>query len=704
LAQNPLLNNTLQAHLWTVCGAVQLYHISTRDALIDLAEAEKRCPELPYLTLTRADLYRTDNDLPKSKEALDAHLKKHPKDPEAHVALGRYFAALQQPEEALRCYENAIAADPGNTAGYRQKIGWWGSTEELYREHKHKIGPLVRRVDAIEPENSPAMLLEAFYACAGGKDFEAAQAWLDESLRADPRRLETVIAAGYLQQAQQRYDAAAARFEEAVQLAPNALDGYWNMAFMRIEQEKHLDAAAWFEKALEPCPLFRRTLWVRTAEACMAAGELARAQESCFKALALDPDFDYAVNTLYEISDKLRNKGFDEKTGPKPALEVLRQIRAIKGESNESGFQNRCGNVYYYFNDFAAAIEAYQKAAALEPQEAVYHDNLAGALENLAGQERSEALYAAALESAETAQNLAPETEAYRQKAARIRKKRVPLRHFGVPAEERSADLASIRVRFREDLMPHLVVGDNLAPALLESVEALRARLGRLYGFNIPGVRFSTDWNIAADANFVIDFDGIPMFQSWFDPEKNGIGTLIGDLEQQIRICLADFIRYDSPEIAARFVGKTPAYASGLFAVIRMLLKQKIAIADLETICAVYDAGLAENQSVQAIMERVRSHPRLRPELPLNLNGDRNLGHFTEAEEAEIMSQTVTTTSGQRLWPADPFSNVFNSIVNHVQEAEAAPGRYFVLSKNPTVATVLGDFYAGVFFGEAEAV
>lgn len=712
LAQQLTLTPFLRAHLWSVCGSIQMYYNTIPDAEHDLEQAAKLFPRLPYLAICRADLERILGHYESSRALSRTHLTSHPKDPEAYIALGRSFLEEKNWDEAARCFEDAIAANPGNSGGYRNKMALWGKDETLFATHKQEIDKLRALADKADPDNEASNMLEAGYTFQAGGDAEAAYNCFQQLHEGDPSRLEPIVALGYLRQQEKRYDEANEFFKKALDLAPQAVDGYWNLAALCAEQAQYAEAAGWYEKALPHCPMFARTLRVKAGEMYIAMGDFEKGMASCLEALELDPQFDFALNTLHDLSDTLRDKGYGDGTGMEPAVEVLRRIRAVKGDSYKASFHNRVGNIHYYFADYQNAAEHYRQAISTDSSLAVYHDNLTGALDKLSETSATLEGLHEALHHAQQAARLEPSNEQYRQQASRLERKLVSLRHFGVLPDERSANTFSIRVRFRDNLTEWFVQEGNLAPNLLQKIENLRERFKQAFGITLPGIRFSTDWNIVESANFVIDLDGIPMQQGWLDfgetasdeHTEHAFDYLLDLLEQNVQLNLADFIHYDSPEISAKFVGKSATYASGFFQLIRMLLKQKISVVQIDVIQEIYESGLKSQKSIQTIAQDVRNHPSILPYLPVNTASSRTLLHLTAAQEEEILSSVGKSIAGQLLWQIRPSDPTFFQILEYLPKNDFVLGGagHFVTTQHPQIATLLNDLSPGTFFSRGE--
>lgn len=708
LAENEQIAPALRARLWTVCAAIQMHFNTLPDARHDLGEARRLAPDLDAIPVCQADLERVAGNPVAAREILEKHLASFPDDPEAFVSMGRCHQDENRMEDAGRWYDQALEVAAGHASAWRNKMALFGKDAPNFAQNREKVAELRQLADRADPESAYSNLMEEGYACQAGGDFAGASACFEEARRNEPDRIEAFIAAGYLAQQQKQYADAQGFYEECLRLAPGAIDGYWNMAGLLAEQEQYPEAAAWYEKALPHCPMFTRTLLVKAGEMYAAAGDFEKAVASCLQSLELDPGFDFALNTLHDFSDRLRDKAYTEKTGTGAALAVLEAIRKIKGEAYEAGYHNRVGNIHYYFADYAAAVDAYRLAVAADAGVAVYFDNLAGALDKLSDTGNPEEMLSEALGAAQAAARIEPGSEAYRQLTGRLGQKLAALQHFGVLPEERSAQMFSIRVRFREELYPWIVEADNLVPALLQQIEAMREKFRAAYGITLPGVRFSTDWNIAADANFVIDFEGIPMQQGWLEFDETTAAEhytfMVTLLEQNIQANLADFIHYDSAEVSAKFVGKTAAYAAGYFQLLRILLKQRISVARVDTIHDIYEAGSREGHSIQAIAEAVRRHPDMLPALPVNADKERRLLHLNMEQEEGILASVGKSTGGQLLWQIRPDDPVFFAVLEYLPKTDYILGGegHYVTTRFPQVATLLNDLQPGTFFSRSE--
>ena len=261
LADNQSLRPQLRAHLHAVCGSIQLYFNTLPDAERDLAESEKLFAELPYLTVCRADLERVAGRYERSREILHQYIAAYPKDPEGHIAMGRSFVEEKNWDKALLCFEDAIAADPGNAGGYRNKMSLWGKSEDLFAKNKGKIPEMVALADRADPESDISNLMEAGYTYQAGGDVELAAKCFEKACAAEPERLEPHTALGYLYQQEKQYAEAAGRYQKVLGLAPGCVDGYWYMAGLCQEKEQFLEAAGWYERRCRIAPCSPAPCW-----------------------------------------------------------------------------------------------------------------------------------------------------------------------------------------------------------------------------------------------------------------------------------------------------------------------------------------------------------------------------------------------------------------------------------------------------------
>lgn len=757
LAENTLLLPKTQAFMVAVCGSIYLYHIDATAAPHWFGKAAEISPSLPYLALLQAEVERINWNTDTALSYLETHVRLYPNDPEIYVSMGQcYQYGKNDIPTAIEYYALATQADPGNLSGQLYKMAAWGSDSALYPQHRDEIAPIVQRLIQIDPEGEIGIYISAGDACQRAEDFESAEKWFLKALEKEPDRPETSAYLGNLYRAMAGKAApenaglvekSQSHYRKAIALAPHSTDGYWNQAILLsdVAGQKE-EAAQLYETAIGACPLFKKTLLVEAAKTYLALENLPLAVEKATESLRLDPDFDYALNTLHDIADRVRDQSYNEtgeKHSPDATIAIYQSIREIKKEGYEANFQNRVGNAYYYFEDYEKAAEHYRKAIQTNHKSAVYFDNLSGALEKLGRIEE-------AWEMAEKALSHDPGNTTYRKQAADLSKRAKSLRHFGVPLEQRIALVEPIRIRFVGELLPYFVENGELLPVLQEKINAFRQRFEKAHGLSNPGIRFADDHLPAYGTdNFSVELDGFRVSADFVQPgwhfatglkaedlaglegrylEHPGVPGLLwfepsdmaliqekaakkGDYLDFVLLILesvmigradkSDLLQYDYGLISDRFIGESADFAAKFFQFNRMLIKFKISIIqEKDVIFELFKQSYNQDLSLQQMLIKLLAeHPGIRAYLPINRayqEGGAEVFQVENWQEEEIFNSIVETKKGVKIWEVSNVSpeSAFSQIMAFLPDALTR----FVRTNHPDVATVLNDVVPGCAF------
>jgi tetratricopeptide (TPR) repeat protein len=757
LAGNTLLMPKTQAFMTAICGSIYLYHIDATAAPRWFGKAAEIAPSLPYLALLQAEVERVNWNVDAALSYLETHVREFPNDPEIYISMGQcHQYGKNDIPKAIECYDLATLADPGNLSGQLYKMAAWGSDAQLYPQHRNEFASIVQSLVLIDPEGELGVYISAGDACQRADDFDSAEKWFFKALEKEPGRPETIAYLGNLYRAiaskaapdnAELIEKSASFYRKTIELAPHSTDGYWNMAVLLADvAAKKEEAAQMYETAILACPLFKKTLLVEAAKVYLALDNLPLATAKAMEALRLDPDFDYAMNTLHDIADKVRDHSYNEsgeKHSPAATIAIYQNILELKKEAYEANFQNRAGNAYYYFEDYTKAVAHYQNAINANDKSAVYYDNLSGALEKL---DRIEEAWA----MSEMALSYDPTNSTYRKQAAELSRRAKSLRHFGVPMEQRNATVEPIRIRFVDTLLPYFVEDGNLLPLLQEKINAFRNRIEAVHGLSNPGIKFADDHlTIYETDNFSIELDGfrvnadfvqagwyfatgIPAedlagFEGrfmehpgvpeilWFEAEDMALlgekAIKKGDYLDFILLILenvmftradySDLLQYDSGIISERFIGESADFAAKFFQFNRMLIKFKVSIIqDKDVIFEVfknaYDRGLTLQQTLNKLLEE---NPSYRIYLPVQRalrEGRAEIFDTEDWQEEEILASIVHTPKGTKIWEVANVSpeSAFSQLLVKAPDASTN----FIRAKHPDVATVLNDIVPGCAF------
>ena len=215
-------------------------------------------------------------------------------------------------------------------------------------------------------------------AYANGRRYDEAHSWYQKAIQLDSNRSAAYISRGlaYVGEGANKYGAAQEAFRKAIEVAPEAYAGYWQLGLLCESRERWREAAYNFGRVADVQPEFRQYALAKVGRMQCKMGDLQSAEASMFEALQLDPTID--LGTLLDLT-----RDYEKAGNTAEALRVFRQIRKVKGDSDEASHHNRLGNFYYTKKEYDTAAQHYSNAVDTDQQTVVYYSNFVGALRQL---------------------------------------------------------------------------------------------------------------------------------------------------------------------------------------------------------------------------------------------------------------------------------------------------------------------------------
>ena len=260
---------------------------------------------------------------------------------------GNLIEEAGQLDEALRCYDAAIATDPN-----------------LARAHMNRGNVLLARGNAEEALHAyqKALELEPDYAAAHYN-------------------------AGNAQANLNNHEAACAAYEQAILLKPDFTDAHVALGCTLDDLGRRDEAAASYRRALEICPDYAE-VHANLGKTLLALGHHEESMASLQRAIDLMPD---DMETLFVLGTTQKSRGQLEE-----ARKSLTRVQAASPENIEVNIN--LGDTFLDLVRTDEAIACYRRVLEIAPDHFVAHNNLGNVYFNLGIYEEAAACYRHALE------------------------------------------------------------------------------------------------------------------------------------------------------------------------------------------------------------------------------------------------------------------------------------------------------------------
>jgi tetratricopeptide (TPR) repeat protein len=383
---------------------------------------------------------------------------------------------------------------------YRQAIangefdGWGGLLRiELDRADGNQDDPtvqaLLKEAERIWPHRECDVLITMATLLSDRGSNDEADSFFLRAITLDPTRVSAYVGRGY-----ERYDAgdiqtAREMFATATKLAPGSFGGAVGTAWLSEQLGEWEEAVRWYEAALARRPQSDVILISRIGPCLSKLGRSAEAEQRLMDALRRHPDNGPLASALADLAEAT----YRERNDPERAKQIYDAIRAVRGEAYEGTYRNSRGHVAYWQTDYAAAQTEYQLATVAEPNNAVFHSNVAQAAEaRLEAGDPS--ILPDAIIALRRAHELDPDSQDYSARLAFLELRAEILTAYGAAALERTPFQTPVRIYLGDDFLPYILIPDtnDLQPSFQEKIDAMRARVQHDTGVWLPGIRFAT--------------------------------------------------------------------------------------------------------------------------------------------------------------------------------------------------------------------
>ena len=205
--------------------------------------------------------------------------------------LGMVLVTLQQPDEALACFDNVIALDADFDSahfGRGNVLAELGRTAEAIASFDKAI--------AIDPRHASALTSKGHLLNELGEHADAI-VHFSMALAVEPANVTALVNRGVAHKNLCQEDRAIADFDMALAIDPDRSDVWLNRSAVLFASHRLGEALAAMDRALLIVPNFA-VGWIGRAQILMRMGKLTEAIASCERAVAIEPGLALALTQL----------------------------------------------------------------------------------------------------------------------------------------------------------------------------------------------------------------------------------------------------------------------------------------------------------------------------------------------------------------------------------------------------------------------
>jgi tetratricopeptide (TPR) repeat protein len=294
---------------------------------------------------------------------------------------GGSLNALGRHEEAIKCYDRALAKDPDDATAWNNK----GSALMALRRHD-EAARCFERALAINPKYAMAWTNRG--AALGALDrHEDAIKYYDKALSVDPQYIDAWNNRGVSLEKLGRHEEAIGCYDRVISIDPRLIGPWANKGNALRELGQHVRAIACYDKALAIDPLDSKT-WANKGMALFFLNQHELALQCYDKALGIDPQDAY----------DWYNKGVSLNALGRHEQEIHCYDKALAINPQHIGALINKGSAFNSSGRYEEAIHCYDKALAVDPQNAIAWCNKGASLDNMGQHEQAIGCFNKALE------------------------------------------------------------------------------------------------------------------------------------------------------------------------------------------------------------------------------------------------------------------------------------------------------------------
>jgi tetratricopeptide (TPR) repeat protein len=290
-------------------------------------------------------------------------LKDDSKDPEARGLRATFMLDEGQINQALTELQSVVTSRPQNFVA-RFNLGRAHFARGEFEQARQDFDQAI----AIRPDYMPARLAQTQVALIRG-DFEAAVHSADETLKASPGSIQGRVMKAAALQRLNKYDEARALLEGPLKTNPNQVECLLELGVLDLNQKKNKEAQELFHRAYTAQPANIRGL-LGESKALLLDGQAEKSVDIIKQELAKTPD---RGDLQRELGNAQMAAGqFDGSIATFQA-----EVARTKDNREKADLWARIGQSYRFRGDTQKAVDAFEQARQLNPENSAISTTLA---------------------------------------------------------------------------------------------------------------------------------------------------------------------------------------------------------------------------------------------------------------------------------------------------------------------------------------
>jgi len=338
--------------------------------------AGERYAEFGVLREELASIYESNTKQPAPKPASGRELNAY-----ELVNKGTSLEGLGRSEEALACYDRALALNPQVAAAWLNKglpLTSLGRFEEALASYDRAL--------ALNPQYAKAWTNKGHVLMSLGRSEEALASY-DRALDIAPQYAKAWTNKGNALERLGRHGEALASYDRTLAANPQDAEVWNNKGIMLMRLGRHEEALACYDRALAANPLYAEA-WNDKGVALMRLGRHEEALACYDRALDINPQF----------ADAWLNKGVGLRSLGRYEEALNCYDRGLAINPQDAEVWNNKGNTLVDLRRYEEALACYDRALALNPRNADVWSNKGNALWGLGRSDEVLACYDRALD------------------------------------------------------------------------------------------------------------------------------------------------------------------------------------------------------------------------------------------------------------------------------------------------------------------